>query len=200
VPGSSWALLVREAKQKLPSYRQWTTLPKANEKHPEEHAFRLDSMPVAQFSRNAAALRSRSLEPQCARPAARVTCSRARRKTKTMSSGRCSAATPRAKGLGGPAEVDRPKPRRTEGAKHESRSTFEFGSLPRYEDFSGPTAEAGDVLIHVKAAVLENFDKMAARVHYAGRRMFLQFPAIVGHSGVGALTDGTSPHYANFWS
>ena len=36
----------------------------------------------------------------------------------------------------------------------------EFGSVPRYEDFSEPTAEAGDVLIRVKAAVLENFDKI----------------------------------------
>jgi len=68
----------------------------------------------------------------------------------------------------------------------------EFGSLPRYEDFSEPTADAGDVLIHVKAAVLENFDKMAAQgVHYASKRMFPQLPAIVGHSGVGTLTDGT---------
>ena len=68
----------------------------------------------------------------------------------------------------------------------------EFGSLPRYEDFSEPTAESGDVLIHVKAAVLENFDKMAAQgVHYASKRMFPQFPAIVGHSGVGILADGT---------
>src|ERR1700722_2755162 len=68
----------------------------------------------------------------------------------------------------------------------------EFGSLPLYEDFSEPTAETGDVLIQVKAAVLENFDKMAAQgVHYASKRMFPQFPAIVGHSGVGTLTDGT---------
>jgi NADPH:quinone reductase-like Zn-dependent oxidoreductase len=68
----------------------------------------------------------------------------------------------------------------------------EFGSLPRYEDFAAPTAGAGDVLIHVKAVALENFDKMAAQgVHYAGKRMFPQFPAIVGHSGVGTVEDGT---------
>jgi NADPH:quinone reductase-like Zn-dependent oxidoreductase len=68
----------------------------------------------------------------------------------------------------------------------------EFGSLPLYEDFSEPTAETGDVLIQVKAAVLENFDKMAAQgVHYASKRMFPHFPAIVGHSGVGTLADGT---------
>jgi NADPH:quinone reductase-like Zn-dependent oxidoreductase len=68
----------------------------------------------------------------------------------------------------------------------------EFGSLPRYEDFSEPIAEAGDLLIHVKSVVLENFDKMAAQgVHYASKRMFPQFPAVVGHSGVGTLADGT---------
>ena len=68
----------------------------------------------------------------------------------------------------------------------------EFGSLPRYEDFAEPTAGAGDVLIHVKAAVLENFDKMVAQgIHYASQRMFPQFPAIAGHSGVGTLADGT---------
>lgn len=68
----------------------------------------------------------------------------------------------------------------------------EFGSLPRYEEFSEPTAGPGEVLVHVKAVALENFDKMAAQgSHYASKRMFPQFPAIVGHSGVGALADGT---------
>src|SRR5579875_497081 len=67
----------------------------------------------------------------------------------------------------------------------------EFRSLPRFEDFSEPTAEEGDVLIHVMAVALENFDKMAALgVHYASKRMFPRFPAIVGHSGVGTLEDG----------
>jgi NADPH2:quinone reductase len=38
---------------------------------------------------------------------------------------------------------------------------------------------------------LENFDKMTAQgVHYASKHMFPQFPAVVGHSGVGALPDG----------
>jgi len=68
----------------------------------------------------------------------------------------------------------------------------EFGSLPHFEDFSEPVADSGDVLIHVKAVALENFDKMAAQgVHYGSKRMFPQFPAIVGHSGVGTLADGT---------
>lgn len=67
----------------------------------------------------------------------------------------------------------------------------EFGSVPRYEDFIDPIADGGDLVVHVKAVALENFDKMTAQgVHYASKRMFPQFPAIVGHSGVGALADG----------
>ncbi len=67
-----------------------------------------------------------------------------------------------------------------------------FGSLPRYEDFPEPVPEAGDVLIHVHAVALENFDKMAAQGdHYGSRGVFPQFPAIVGHSGAGTLADGT---------
>jgi NADPH:quinone reductase-like Zn-dependent oxidoreductase len=67
----------------------------------------------------------------------------------------------------------------------------EFGSVPRYEDFADPIAGEGDLVVHVKAVTLENFDKMTAQgVHYASKQMFPQFPAIVGHSGVGALPDG----------
>jgi NADPH:quinone reductase-like Zn-dependent oxidoreductase len=67
----------------------------------------------------------------------------------------------------------------------------EFGSLPRYEDFSEPTADSGDVLVQVKAVALENFDKLTAQgTHYASKHMFPQFPGIVGHSGVGTLADG----------
>jgi NADPH:quinone reductase-like Zn-dependent oxidoreductase len=67
----------------------------------------------------------------------------------------------------------------------------EFGSVPRYEDFADPIAADGDLLVHVKAVALENFDKMTAQgVHYSSKRIFPQFPAIVGHSGVGALQDG----------
>ncbi len=67
-----------------------------------------------------------------------------------------------------------------------------FGSPPRYEDFPEPVPEAGDVLIHVQAVALENFDKMAAQGdHYGSRGVFPRFPAIVGHSGAGTLADGT---------
>jgi NADPH:quinone reductase-like Zn-dependent oxidoreductase len=67
----------------------------------------------------------------------------------------------------------------------------QFGSLPRFEDFAEPTASDGDLLIQVQAVALENFDKMTAQgVHYASKHMFPQFPAIVGHNGVGTLADG----------
>ncbi len=47
-------------------------------------------------------------------------------------------------------------------------------------------------MIQVKAVVLENFDKMTVKgTHYASKQFFSQFPAIVGHSGVGTLDDGT---------
>jgi len=66
-----------------------------------------------------------------------------------------------------------------------------FGSVPRYEDFPDPVADAGELVVQVRAVTLENFDKMAvAGVHYASQHMFPQFPAIVGHSGVGVLPDG----------
>lgn len=67
----------------------------------------------------------------------------------------------------------------------------EFGSVPSYEDFTDPIAQPGDLIVDVKAVALENFDKMTAEgVHYASRHTFPQFPAVVGHIGVGALPDG----------
>lgn len=67
-----------------------------------------------------------------------------------------------------------------------------FGDIPRYEQFPDPVLEEGDVLVQVRAVVLENFDKMtAAGKHYASKYMFPAFPAVVGHSGVGTLEDGT---------
>lgn len=66
-----------------------------------------------------------------------------------------------------------------------------FGSVPRYEEFADPLAGTGDVIVQVKAVALENFDKMTAQgIHYASKHIFPQFPAIAGHSGVGALPTG----------
>ena len=67
-----------------------------------------------------------------------------------------------------------------------------FGDIPQYEDFADPVPAQGDISIEVKAVVLENFDKLtAAGKHYASAHLFPEFPAIVGHSGVGILEDGT---------
>jgi NADPH2:quinone reductase len=67
-----------------------------------------------------------------------------------------------------------------------------FGDTPQYRDFDDPVPAEGDILIRVKAVALENFDKLAASgKHYASKHMFPIFPAIVGHSGVGELQDGS---------
>jgi NADPH:quinone reductase-like Zn-dependent oxidoreductase len=67
-----------------------------------------------------------------------------------------------------------------------------FGDTPQYEDFTDPAAREGDVIVDVRAVALENFDKLAASgSHYGSAHMFPQFPAIVGHSGVGFRSDGT---------
>src|SRR5215813_10439795 len=67
-----------------------------------------------------------------------------------------------------------------------------FGDVPQYTDFADPIPINGDVVIEVKAVVLENFDKATASgKHYASAQMFPLFPAIVGHGGVGTLDDGT---------
>ena len=67
-----------------------------------------------------------------------------------------------------------------------------FGDIPHYEEFPDPVPTQDDILIQVSAAVLENFDKMtAAGKHYSSKSLFPAFPAVVGHSGIGTLVDGT---------
>jgi NADPH:quinone reductase-like Zn-dependent oxidoreductase len=69
---------------------------------------------------------------------------------------------------------------------------YNFGDIPRYEEFPDPQPGQDDILVQVHAVVLENFDKMtAAGKHYASQSLFPAFPAIVGHSGIGTLADGT---------
>jgi NADPH:quinone reductase-like Zn-dependent oxidoreductase len=66
-----------------------------------------------------------------------------------------------------------------------------FGDVPKYIDFPDPVAGEDEKLIDVKASVLENFDKMVASgTHYGSKEMFPQFPAVVGHSGIGTTADG----------
>lgn len=66
-----------------------------------------------------------------------------------------------------------------------------FGEVPQYIDFADPIPAEGETLIDVKACVLENFDKgTASGKHYSSRKLFPQFPAIVGKGGIGITPDG----------
>jgi NADPH:quinone reductase-like Zn-dependent oxidoreductase len=67
-----------------------------------------------------------------------------------------------------------------------------FGKSPRYEDFSDPIPQEGEILVQVKAVSLENFDRAQARgSHYSSRQFLPKLPAIIGTDGIGALDDGT---------
>ncbi|MFD1676768.1 quinone oxidoreductase family protein [Alicyclobacillus fodiniaquatilis] len=68
---------------------------------------------------------------------------------------------------------------------------YQFGEIPRYEDFPDPVPGEGEVLINVKAVALENVDKMMAEgTHFASRQFLSTLPAIVGFDGIGELPDG----------
>lgn len=67
-----------------------------------------------------------------------------------------------------------------------------FGDTPCYQDFPDPVAREGDLRVRVEAVALENFDRATvAGNHYASKHLYPQFPAVVGHGGVGVLEDGT---------
>ncbi|HEX4851556.1 MAG TPA: zinc-binding alcohol dehydrogenase family protein, partial [Puia sp.] len=67
----------------------------------------------------------------------------------------------------------------------------QFGEIPKCADFPDPVAAAGEQIIHVKAAVLENFDKMTAKgIQYASKKMIPVFPAVVGLGGIGTTENG----------
>jgi NADPH:quinone reductase-like Zn-dependent oxidoreductase len=66
-----------------------------------------------------------------------------------------------------------------------------FGATPHFEDFNDPVPGEDEMLVTVKAVVLENFEKgVASGEHYSSRNMYPQFPAIVGHRGVAMTPDG----------
>jgi NADPH:quinone reductase-like Zn-dependent oxidoreductase len=66
-----------------------------------------------------------------------------------------------------------------------------FGEVPKYTDFSDPVPADGEVLVDIKASVLENFDKgTASGKHYSSNKLYPQFPAIVGTDGIGMTVDG----------
>lgn len=69
----------------------------------------------------------------------------------------------------------------------------QFGEVPHYSDFPDPVATEGETLVNVRAAVLENFDKITASgKHYGSRTLFPRFPAIAGTDGAGLTADGRS--------
>ena len=66
-----------------------------------------------------------------------------------------------------------------------------FGDVPQYLDFPEPQPADGEVLIDIKASVLENFDKgTVSGKHYSSKTLYPKFPAIVGNDGVGITPDG----------
>ncbi|GAA4461929.1 zinc-binding alcohol dehydrogenase family protein [Nemorincola caseinilytica] len=74
----------------------------------------------------------------------------------------------------------------------------DFGELPQYKDFPDPVVNEGETLVHVRASVLENFDKGTAKgTHYSSKKLFPQFPAIVGTDGIGVTEDGRTVGFGN---
>jgi NADPH:quinone reductase-like Zn-dependent oxidoreductase len=72
-----------------------------------------------------------------------------------------------------------------------------FGEAPVYTDFPDPVPAEGEVLIDIKASVLENFDKMtAAGEHYSSKKLYPQFPAVIGKGGIGLTADGKMVGFA----
>jgi NADPH:quinone reductase-like Zn-dependent oxidoreductase len=66
-----------------------------------------------------------------------------------------------------------------------------FGEVPKYTDFADPVPADGEVLVDIKASVLENFDKgTVSGKHYSSNSLYPQFPAIVGTDGIGMTADG----------
>ena len=66
-----------------------------------------------------------------------------------------------------------------------------FGEVPQYRDFLEPVVESNETLVRVKAAVLENFDKLTvAGTHYSSKKLYPAFPAVVGNDGVGVTEGG----------
>jgi NADPH2:quinone reductase len=66
-----------------------------------------------------------------------------------------------------------------------------FGETPQCTDFPDPVITNGETLVYVKAAALENFDRGAASgKHYSSKKLFPQFPAIIGNDGVGITENG----------
>ena len=69
---------------------------------------------------------------------------------------------------------------------------YEFGAVPRYEEFPDPVINDGELGVKVEAVILDYALKgLASGTHFASKQFYPSFPAIVGRSGVGLLDDGT---------
>jgi len=68
----------------------------------------------------------------------------------------------------------------------------QFGAIPHYENFPDPAVGAGEVSVKVEAVIVDfALKSLAAGQHFGSKQFYPSFPAIVGRSGVGSLSDGT---------
>jgi NADPH:quinone reductase-like Zn-dependent oxidoreductase len=68
-----------------------------------------------------------------------------------------------------------------------------FEKPPRYASFREPIADAGEVLVHVRAAALSNLVKgQASGRHYSSNT---ELPFVPGNDGVGTLPDGQRVYF-----
>nr|WP_172690165.1 zinc-binding alcohol dehydrogenase family protein [Pseudomonas fluorescens]ASI38217.1 Putative alcohol dehydrogenase [Pseudomonas fluorescens] len=70
----------------------------------------------------------------------------------------------------------------------------DFNAPPRYDDFTTPTAEAGETIVQVLAAALSQLVKVqASGRHYSSGKTL---PLVPGVDGVGLLPDGRRVYFA----
>ena len=68
-----------------------------------------------------------------------------------------------------------------------------LGQPPRYQTFSDPTPDQGEVLIQVRGAGLHPIVKaLASGTHYMGKG---EIPTVPGVDGVGVLSDGRRVYF-----
>jgi NADPH:quinone reductase-like Zn-dependent oxidoreductase len=69
---------------------------------------------------------------------------------------------------------------------------YKLGDIPRYEDFPDPVLKDGEVTVKVMAVILDYAVKtLATGSHFASKQVYPNLPAVVGHTGIGSLEDGT---------
>jgi NADPH:quinone reductase-like Zn-dependent oxidoreductase len=77
----------------------------------------------------------------------------------------------------------------------------QFGEVPQYTDFPEPQPADGEILIDIRASVLENFDKgTASGKHYSSKSLYPLFPAVVGSDGIGVTAEGRTVAFSRIRS